>query len=136
MDRCGWAKQTAGTAWQCDWINSSKSSKIRIHSNPGRGDVVARLTSGHTFRAECKKGPLVRSQSSPEYPLLREALGQLLTIGEVSDTDLLAVAVPHSPKFQELAQRWRQAPLIARFGIRILTVDQEGAVLGFHNHVG
>lgn len=136
MARCGWAKQGSGSAWQCDWINSGKSSSIRIHSNSGRGDVVARLNSGETLRVECKKGPLVRSHSSQEYPLLREALGQLLTVGEVRDGDLLAVAVPHSPKFQELAQRWRRAPLINRFGIHILTVDQAGRVFGFPGHPG
>jgi hypothetical protein len=133
MGRCGWVKRGAGSAWQCEWFNSAKSSTIRIHSSPGRGDVVARLSSGHTLRAECKKGPLERSKSSQEYPLLREALGQLLTVGEVADSDLLAVAVPHSPKFQELAERWRRAPLIARFGIHILTVDQAGGVFGFPN---
>jgi hypothetical protein len=136
MRQCGWAKRPVGDAWQCDWTNSAKSATVRIHSNPGCGDVVAKLTSGHSLRAECKKGPLVRSKSSQEYPLLREALGQLLTIAEVSDDDLLAVAVPHSPKFQELAQRWRQAALIRRFGIHILTVDQAGNVFGFPNHAG
>jgi len=94
------------------------------------------MISGHTLRVECKKGPLVRSKSSQEYPLLREALGQLLTIAEVTERDLLAVAVPHSAKFQELAQRWRQAPLIKRFGIHVLTVDQTGNVFGFPNHAG
>ena len=88
------------------------------------------------MRAECKKGPLTRSASSQEYPLLREALGQLITIGEVSEKDILAVAVPYSAKFNELAERWRKAPLISRFGISILTVDQSGSVLGFPEHAG
>ena len=52
-------------------------------------------------------------------------------VDEVQVKDVLAVAVPHSPKFAELAVRWRQAPLVRRFGIRILTVDQSGGVTGF-----
>lgn len=136
MEQEGWSQLTAGTAWQCHWRHPGKRVDIRIHSSPGRGDVVAKLKSGHTFRAECKKGPLARSKSSQEYPLLREALGQLLTIGEVSDRDILAVAVPYSVKFNDLAERWRKAPLISRFGIHILTVDRSGCVLGFPQHAG
>ncbi len=41
----------------------------------------------------------------------------------VGDKDILAVAVPYSDKFKVLAERWRQASLIQRFGIRILTVE-------------
>jgi hypothetical protein len=56
------------------------SHRMIIHSNPGKGDVVAQMKSGHELHVESKKGPLVRSRSSAEYPLLREALGQLITI--------------------------------------------------------
>jgi hypothetical protein len=131
MGSSGWHKCAMGAAWQCDWRKSATSANIRIHSNPGRGDVVARLKSGHTLRVECKKGSLERSKSSSEYPLLREALGQLCTVAEVNNGDVLGVAVPHSRKFQELAERWRRAPLISRLGILILTVDRSGEVFGF-----
>jgi hypothetical protein len=104
--------------------------RIIIHSNPGRGDVVALLKTGRTLRVESKKGPLSRSKSSQEYPLLREALGQLLTVEEAGSSDLLAVAVPDSPKFRELAARWRRAPLVAKLGIQILTVRRDGVVEG------
>ncbi len=40
MGRSGWHKRDKGDAWQCDWCKSAASAKIRIHSNPGRGDVV------------------------------------------------------------------------------------------------
>ncbi len=126
----GWYKASVGSAWQCDWSSSAEAGTIRIHSSPGRGDVVARLKSGMTLRVESKKGPLTSSRSSPEYPLLREALGQLLTVAEATDDDLLGVAVPHTKKFQSLAERWRIAPLISRLGILILTVDQSGRVHG------
>lgn len=125
----GWKQATPSLKWQCDWV-CGESRRIQIHSSPGEGDVVARLQGGGTLRVECKKGPLVRSKSSAEYPLMREALGQLVTISRVSADDVLAIAVPHTPKFDQLAERWRQAPLIVRFGIRILTVSSDGRVFG------
>ena len=106
------------------------TTQLVIHSSPGQGDVVAHLKNGHTLRVESKKGALSRSKSSSEYPLLREAIGQLMTVEEVGPSDLLAVAVPDSPKFRELAMRWRQAPLIARLGIQLLTVNRDGSVSG------
>ncbi|MGH7220979.1 MAG: hypothetical protein ACREI1_11710 [Nitrospiraceae bacterium] len=128
---CEWRRESPGAAWQGLYCScSGGAGRVRIHSNPGTGDVVAKLKSGHTLRVECKKGPLERSKSSAEYPLLREALGQLLTVERVNEGDILAVAVPHSPKFEELARRWREAPLIKKFGVRILTVGQDSGVDG------
>ena len=109
------------------------SRHLVIHSIPGKGDVVAQMKSGHKLRVESKKGPLQRSRSSAEYPLLREALGQLLTIDSVDEHDILAVAVPKSEKFESLAMRWREAPLIRKAGIRILTVARDGSVNGLEN---
>lgn len=88
------------------------------------------VKGGRTLRVECKKGPLTRSRSSVEYRLLREALGQLLTIREVRPSDSLAVAVPDSPKFRDLIRLWTDVPLVRRIGIRFLTVSPGGAVSG------
>jgi hypothetical protein len=131
MSEHGYVKVGGGSRWQGEWCQPAPPASIRIHSNPGRGDVVVRLTTGRLLRAECKKGPLARSKSSQEYRLLREALGQLVTVERIEIDDLLAVAVPHTPKFVELATRWRSAPLISRLGLLILTVNQSGQVDGF-----
>jgi len=128
--KCGWAKAAETLGWQCEYSSAALNGRIRVHSNPGCGDVVARLRSGRTFRAECKKGPLGKTKSSPEYRLIREALGQLVTVADVKDDDILAVAVPRSVKSDELAARWRVAPLVRRFCISILAVDQSGRVTG------
>lgn len=125
-----WQKSAMDELWQGTYAHRDHRHKIVIHSNPGCGDVVAQLIDGHTLRAECKKGPLARSKSSQEYPLFREALGQLLTIENVGEQDLLAVAVPSSPKFEELSRRWRRATLIKRFGICLLTVNRKNQVSG------
>jgi len=125
-----WSKGMIDDVWQGTYSHCEHQHRVVIHSKSGRGDVVAELTTGRILRVESKKGPLVRSKSSQEYPLLREALGQLLTIEDISDRDLLAVAVPQSPKFEELVQRWRQAPLIRKFGICLLTVNRDNEVTG------
>jgi hypothetical protein len=126
----GWIKPATDGIWQGTYAHAHHRPKVIIHSKPGRGDLLVELIDGRTLRVECKKGPLVRSRSSQEYPLLREGLGQLLALESVGERDLLAVAVPGSPKFEELAQRWRQAPLVNRFGICILTVGRDNQVSG------
>ena len=126
----GWIKLATDNLWQGTYAHVRHRLKTIIHANPGRGDVLVELIDGRTLRVECKKGPLVRSKSSQEYPLLREALGQLVTLESVGERDLLAVAVPSSPKFEALAQRWRGAPLVNRFGICILTVGRDNRVSG------
>jgi hypothetical protein len=129
----GWYKKELGPRWQGNYYHDKQIPSIVVHSYSGEGDVVTKLNSGLTLRAESKKGPTRRSKSSAEYPLMWEALGQLLTVEHVGDNDLLAIAVPSSDKFNELAIRWREAPLIKRFGIRILTVDRNSQVTGFSN---
>lgn len=129
LQSSGCAALTPGASWQGTYRMDAVRC-VRIHSSSGQGDVVARLRTGHNLRVESKKGPLARSKSSQEYPLLREAIGQLITIAHVEPHDVLAVAVPKSPKFDELVRRWRHAPLIRQFGIRLLTVSRDGDVDG------
>ncbi|MDX9704054.1 MAG: hypothetical protein RBU23_13565 [Candidatus Auribacterota bacterium] len=132
LNSYGWTKISNENSWRGVYTNPKWQPHIQIHSFPGQGDITATLQSGQTLRVESKKGPLAKSKSSQEYPLIREALGQLLTIEEkVGDKDVLAVAVPFSDKFENLAKRWREAPLIQKFGIRILTVNRENKVNGF-----
>lgn len=104
--------------------------QIEIDSVPGQGDVVAYLKGNKRLYVESKKGPLINKKSNPEYKLMREAIGQLMTVEDVSVEDVLAIAIPHSNKFNELALRWRKAPLIKQLGIRILTVDRENRIYG------
>ena len=131
MSDLGWTQTDQGPKWQTRYQRRSDLSTIRIHSQSGQGDVVAKLKNGRTFIAESKKGSLLRSKSSEEYSLIREALGQLLTLESIAENPVLAVAVPHGEKFVELAARWRNAPLVQRTGILILTVARNGVVSGW-----
>lgn len=130
LAKCRCSQIQASATWRASYRHEPTAGAIEIHATPGEGDVIARLRDGRTLRVESKKGPLERTKGSREYPLLREALGQLLTIPEISETDVLAVAVPHSPKFSELAARWRDAPLVRRAKIQIVTVDRRDQVHG------
>ncbi|MCE2753977.1 MAG: hypothetical protein LW720_19125 [Pirellula sp.] len=131
----GWKKAKDDAVWQGEYRHEKHDRKIRIHSRSGCGDVVATLSNGKILRVESKKGSLSTSKSSKEYPLLREAMGQILTYTEVSDNDILAVVVPSSPKFNELASRWRAAPMIEKIGLLILTVDRNNQVTGIPNSI-
>lgn len=61
---------------------------------------------------------------------MRGALGQAVTVEQIEANDLLVVAVPRTPRFHRLADRWRQAPLVVRSGIQIVLVGRDGVVEG------
>jgi hypothetical protein len=131
LKRHGWeqVEQIGKNPWQGQYRKAG--SRLTIHSTPGVGDVVATVGTKRV-RAECKGGPLIRSPSSREYPILRELLGQALTVARIHDDDISAVAVPRSDKFSQLAGRWRDAPLVIRSQIQIVLVGRDGTVEGLH----
>ena len=128
MEFSGW--KSSSNTWQGTFQKAGFDHSINIHSSAGLGDVVTTLKTGHVLRVESKKGPLTRSKSSQEYPLIREAIGQLLTVEEAGENDILAVAVPYSEKFESLAQQWRVRPLMKKVAVRILTIDRNNQVRG------
>jgi hypothetical protein len=75
----GWSQleQEGKNPWQGRY--ESESHQLRVHSRSGEGDVVTRV-GGKQVRAECKGGPLIKKPGSREYPKLRQALGQILTV--------------------------------------------------------
>jgi len=125
----GWkqVEQLGKNPWQ-GWYERH-GQRLWIHSRSGVGDVVAHV-GNKRVRAECKGGPLISIPGSREYPKLRGALGQVVTVEEVEANDVLAVAVPHTPRFQRLADKWRVAPLVVRSGIQIVLVGRDGRVEG------
>lgn len=125
----GWQHSVPSERWQGRYLAAGATHAIEVHSSPGLGDVTTTLADQRPLIVEAKKGSLSPSKSSAEYKLMREALGQLLTL-EVPANAVLAVAVPHGERFAKLADRWRRAPLIARLGLHIVTVGIDGAVHG------
>ncbi len=131
----GWFGNGLKGNWQCTYKNEKYNQSIVVHSSAGEGDLVAQIKNGRTLRVESKKGSLSRSKSSQEYPLIREAIGQLMTIENVKANDVLAVAVPHSEKFAGLAAQWRVRPLMKKAGIHIATIDRSNTIRGLE-HIG
>lgn len=125
----GWkqVEQLGKNRWQGRYERNGQ--QLRIHSRSGIGDVVAQV-GAHRVRAECKGGPLIERPGSREYPELRGALGQVITVEEVEANDVLAVAVPRTARFQRLADKWRTAPLVVHSGIQIVLVGRDGSVEG------
>jgi len=131
----GWYGLEQDNKWQCKYNHKEYSQSIIVHSSAGEGDLVSILVNGYTLRVESKKGPLLRVKGSKEYPLIREAIGQLMTIEHANDNDILAVAVPESDKFIDLAVQWRDRPLMKHTGIHIITVNRNNQITGLE-HVG
>lgn len=107
---------------------------LLVTAQSGTGDVVANIGT-RRVRAESKKGNLFRKKGSPEYPLLREAIGQLMTIEQVETNDALVVAVPLSDGFRNLATRWRSCPLIEGADIHFALVGRDGSVEGLPEYL-
>ena len=104
---------------------SSLSNHIIISSKPGIGDVSILQTDGSTLFIESKK---FKSGSGGEYPAMREAIGQLMT-GCPDRPDVIpVVAVPYSPKSDELAQKWSSNKRMHMAGIRFMLVHENGDI--------
>lgn len=120
-------RQEGKNVWQGSYQRDGQV--LVVHSRAGVGDVVARI-GDHRVRAECKQGPLMPRPGSREYPLLREAIGQVLTVEILEPQDIMVVAVPQSAKFASLAERWRRRPLMQASGVQIALVGRDGTVSG------
>ena len=125
------ATQIVGEAgkWQGTYSLPDTEIKLLLHSKPGNGDVIIHLINGKTLLIESKKGGFNSSKGNPEYPLMREAIGQLVTGGPLIDKVILAVAVPYSEKSYDLATRWSKYPQIQMLGIKFLLVNKEGNII-------
>lgn len=113
--------------WQGKYQVSGFSTYMSIVSIPGIGDVTVELSDGTRLYVESKKGKA--NKSSQEYPLMREAIGQLMTSGVLTEDILPAVAVPFSEKSYELAIKWSEYPQIKQVGIRFLLVKTGGEII-------
>lgn len=113
--------------WQGRYQVFGCSEQIIISSKPGMGDVNVWLLNGKKLYVESKKGK--ENKSGQEYPLMREAIGQLMTSSVLTDDMIPAVAVPYSEKSVELAGRWSEYPQMQQIGIRFLLVKDDGDIV-------
>lgn len=114
-------------SWQGMYEVEGYKQKLLIFSTPGVGDVNITTVDGKLLYVESKKGK-EKNRSNPEYPLMREAIGQLMTGCQLDDNVVPVVAVPYSEKSYELACRWSQLKQIQLVGIRFMLVCENGNV--------
>lgn len=112
--------------WQGLYRIAGYEPLIHISSRPGIGDVKIKLLSGKKIYAECKKGK--KNKSGQEYPLMREAIGQLMTGCELTYDMIPVVAVPYSEKSVTLARKWSVYTQIKDLGIKFYLVKEDGNI--------
>ena len=113
--------------WQGTYEIEGFKPHVIISSKPGEGDVVVLLEGGKKLFVESKKSG--SSKSGQAYPLMREAIGQLVTGRELTENIVPAVAVPYSEKSFELATRWGEYSQIKQIGIRFILVKNDGDIV-------
>ena len=112
--------------WQGEYSFAGSDSHIIISSTPGIGDVNVKLLNGNVIYAECKKGK--NDKRGQEYPLMREAIGQLMTGCDFIDSVIPMVAVPYTDKSRELAERWSKLTQISNLGIKFALIYEDGDI--------
>jgi len=114
-------------SWQGTYEVEGYKPKLIISSTPGIGDVnIVSLDAKHIY-VESKKGK-DKNRSNSEYPLMREAIGQLMTGCQLDEQLIPVVAVPYSEKSHELAHRWSQLKQIQMVGIKFMLVHDDGTI--------
>uniref|UniRef100_N2BDL3 Uncharacterized protein n=1 Tax=Eubacterium plexicaudatum ASF492 TaxID=1235802 RepID=N2BDL3_9FIRM len=113
--------------WQGRYCIEGQSADIILESVPGYGDVQIILQDGKTLLVESKKSK--EGKGSQEYPLMREAIGQLMTSCLINENTIPAVAIPYTKKSLELAERWSQLEQIRKVGIRFILVQENGDIV-------
>lgn len=128
MDEVGLRKVDAELErWQGVYSLDGYSSHIIVSSTPGIGDVNIKCTDGSIIYAECKKGK--NDKRGQEYPLMREAIGQLMTGCDFIDGIVPMVAVPYTDKSNELANRWSELTQIKNLRIRFALIKENNEVV-------
>ena len=114
-------------SWQGIYEVEGYKPRLIISSTPGVGDVNIVSLEGKHIYVESKKGK-GKNRSNSEYPLMREAIGQLMTGCQMDEWLIPVVAVPYSEKSYELAQRWSQLKQMQMVGIKFMLVHDDGKV--------
>ena len=116
-----------GNRWQGIYQVQDFDAKLEIVSSPGIGDVNIKLPDGKSLYVESKKGRA--DKKGQKYPLMREAIGQLMTGVEITESIVPVVAVPFSEKSYELATRGAKLEQIKNVGIKFFLVKEEGKIV-------
>lgn len=127
LNQCGCEKcDYEMDRWQGKYRVLGYGPKLIITSESGIGDVNIRLLNGMKLYIESKKGK--NSKAGQEYPLMREAIGQLMTGGELTADMIPVVAVPYTEKSRSLAERWLNYSQMKAMKIQFFLVQENGEI--------
>ena len=113
--------------WQGKYKIIGYEPEFEICSRPGIGDVRVVLANNRILHIESKKG--TNKKGNTEYPLMREAIGQLMTTHYEGNNVIPVVAVPYSSKSYELAKRWSKYKKIQDANIHFILVYENDNIL-------
>ena len=115
------------TRWQGVYKVAGHEAKIEICSQPGIGDVRVILPNNFVLHIESEKS--TDKKGNTECPLMREAIGQLMTTQYEDENVIPIVAVPYSSKSYELAKRWSEYKKMQDANIHFVLVRDSGEIL-------
>ena len=129
LSELGWSKtDSTSDSWQGIYTSVGIQPRLVIVSQPGIGDVTIHLRDGRTLRVESKKGT-AGNKSGSKYPLMRKAIGQLMTGCELSEEIIPVLAVPYTERSMALASKWSAYSQIKAIGLQFLLVHENGGIV-------
>lgn len=112
--------------WQGEYELDGYDSHVIISSRAGSVDVNVKLHDGREVYAECKKGK--ENNRGQEYPLMRGAIGQLMTGCDFGEGIIPMVAIPFTDKSRDLAEQWSKLTQIKNLGIKFALIHEDGII--------
>ncbi|HEX4684165.1 MAG TPA: hypothetical protein VH277_15720 [Gemmatimonadaceae bacterium] len=103
---------------------------IQLERDRGQGSIVADVGPGSRLIVHACPGPVHNSRSSREHMVLRLGVGAALTKYEATDDDIVVLAVPRSPRMQQLVHDALERPAIRSSRLSLVLVDRADRVDG------
>lgn len=113
------------SSWKGKYCVEGFENAIVIGGGLEQGDVRIRLSDGKLLYAECKKGT---KRPSDMLPLMREAIGQIMTGCPMNENIISVVAVPYMEKTLEYVNKWSKLERIQKAGIRFILICENGEI--------
>lgn len=131
LESFGFKKADAESAnWRGSYIEGKSQRSISLHDRSDVPQLVAPLARGGRLLLEASAGRLHPTKSPVEHKLLFGLIGRALCYEDVDSGDVLAIAVPRSPRFRQLIARFRKSPRLERTALVYYLVARGGDIDG------
>lgn len=131
LESFGFTKADAESAtWRGSYIEGKSQRSISLHDRADVPQLVAPLARGGRLLLEASAGPLNPTKSPVEHKALFGLIGRALCHEDVDAGDVLAIAVPRSPRFRQLIARFRKSPRLDHTALVYYLVARGGDIDG------